>query len=149
MTFSMALGLSSCNSTMGDKQTLGSVVGGVSGAVIGSQFGHGSGQVFAAATGAILGGLIGSEIGAELDEADKIKAEQAFKQATNAKIGETVHWHNQRSGHHGSIKPLRDGTSTSGLYCREFQTTVIIDSNAEKMNGTACRQPNGEWRMQT
>jgi hypothetical protein len=36
----------------------------------------------------------------------------------------------------------RDG---AGRYCREYQTTGIIDGRRERLYGTACLQPDGDW----
>jgi hypothetical protein len=37
------------------------------------------------------------------------------------------------------------GGSDSGPYCREFQTTVVIDGQPQSAHGTACQQPDGTW----
>jgi len=34
-----------------------------------------------------------------------------------------------------------------GAYCREFQTSGIIDGRRQPMHGTACQQPDGSWRV--
>lgn len=47
-------------------------------------------------------------------------------------------------------KPVtRTAPSTSGEAgpCREFQTHIIIDGKSEPAHGTACRQPDGTWRV--
>jgi hypothetical protein len=31
--------------------------------------------------------------------------------------------------------------------CREFQQNIIIDGKRQKAHGTACRQPDGSWRI--
>ncbi|PWC52902.1 hypothetical protein [Azospirillum sp. TSO22-1] len=35
----------------------------------------------------------------------------------------------------------------SGAYCREFQTSAVIDGRRQPMHGTACQQPDGSWRV--
>jgi surface antigen len=40
---------------------------------------------------------------------------------------------------------LRDGKSTSGRYCREFQQTITGGGKAEQAYGKACQQPDGAW----
>jgi hypothetical protein len=35
----------------------------------------------------------------------------------------------------------------SGQTCREYQTTVNVDGQAQPGYGTACLQPDGTWRM--
>lgn len=34
-----------------------------------------------------------------------------------------------------------------GRYCREYQTTGIIDGRQERLYGTACRMPDGSWEF--
>lgn len=36
---------------------------------------------------------------------------------------------------------------SSNGYCREFQTTIVIDGRAERAFGTACLQPDGSWAV--
>ena len=35
----------------------------------------------------------------------------------------------------------------NGPYCREFQTTVVIDGQPQSAHGTACQQPDGTWAV--
>jgi hypothetical protein len=37
--------------------------------------------------------------------------------------------------------------SSSDSYCREFQTSIVIDGRAERAFGTACLQPDGSWAV--
>jgi hypothetical protein len=37
--------------------------------------------------------------------------------------------------------------SDDGSYCREFQTTIVIDGRPERAFGTACLQPDGSWAV--
>jgi hypothetical protein len=36
---------------------------------------------------------------------------------------------------------------TAGQYCREYQSTTVIDGKPQPMYGTACLQPDGSWRI--
>jgi surface antigen len=144
----MALSLAACESTGGQKQTGGALLGGIGGAVAGAQFGKGSGQIAAAAAGTLLGALIGSEVGRSLDKADMEYANRANQQATTAPIGAPIRWNNPQSGNSGIVTPVRDGVdSASGAYCREFQQTVVIGGKTQQAYGTACRQPDGTWKV--
>jgi surface antigen len=144
----MVFAVSACeNSDYGTKQTVGAVLGAAGGGLLGSQFGSGRGQLAATAAGAVLGGLLGSEVGRSLDETDRLRAQQAYTQASSAPVGETIRWNNPDSGNYGYVTPVRDGTSTSGAYCREFQQTVVIGGKTETAYGTACREPDGSWRI--
>lgn len=144
----MGLSLVACESMGGQKQTGGTLLGGLGGAVAGAQFGSGSGQIAAAAVGTLLGALVGSEVGRSLDKADMDYANRANQQAQAAPIGQNIQWSNPSSGNYGTITPVREGTDTSsGAYCREFQQTVSIGGKAESAYGTACRQPDGTWKV--
>lgn len=144
----IAASLGGCqNWEYGEKQTAGAVVGGVGGAVIGSQVGHGTGQLVATAAGTLLGAWIGSEVGKSLDRADQ----QYATQSANAALerypdGQTASWKNPNSGHAGSTTPTRTYEDAQGP-CREYQTSVVIDGRTQTAHGTACRQPDGTWRV--
>lgn len=132
----------------GVKQTGGGVLGGIGGAVAGAQFGKGKGQLAATALGALLGAFIGSEVGKSLDRADQMAMTRASETAHTAPVGQAISWNNPDSGHYGSITPVRDGTDrATGAYCREYQTTVVVDGKSEKAFGQACRQPDGSWKV--
>ena len=131
----------------GTKQTVGGLGGAALGGLLGSQFGSGTGQLAATAAGVVLGGLVGSEIGRSLDDVDRLRAQEAQVQATAAPIGNTIVWSNPDSGNSGTITPVRDGTASTGEYCREFQQTVTIGGRTQQTFGTACRQSDGTWRV--
>ena len=148
LAVSLALFVSACaDQGYGPKQTVGALGGAALGGWAGSQIGKGDTQLAATAAGVLLGALIGSEIGRTMDEVDRAKAERAYNQATTAPIGEEIVWANPESGNSGTVVPTREGTSTSGKYCREFQQTVIIGGQSEEAYGVACRQPDGSWQI--
>ena len=144
----IALFAAACsNSSYGEKQTVGTVGGAAIGGLLGSQFGSGTGQLVATGAGVFIGALVGSEFGRTMDEQDRMRADQAVNQAHTAPVGETIAWNNPESGNTGTVTPVRDGTSTNGLYCREFQQTVTVNGGTESAYGTACREPDGTWRI--
>lgn len=144
----VALVLAGCEgSQFGQKQTLGTLGGAAAGGLLGAQIGGGTGKLVATGLGVFLGGMLGSELGKSLDRADQIAANQALGKAQAAPIGETINWSNPQSGHSGTYTPIREGTSTSGRYCREFQQTIQVGGKAEHGYGTACRQPDGSWQI--
>jgi surface antigen len=142
-----ALSLSACSETAGGKETAGTLLGAAGGALLGSQVGGGSGQIFAAIGGGLLGAYLGNQVGQSLDRADQAYASQAETAAHNAPVGETISWNNPESGNYGTFTPVRDGTDQSGSYCREYQTTVTVGGEYEQAYGTACRQPDGSWKV--
>lgn len=139
--------LAGCSSDYGPKQTGGTLLGGVGGAVAGAQFGKGKGNLAMTAIGTLLGAYAGSEIGKSLDRADQAYASGAETRAHAAPIGQAINWSNPDSGHSGSYTPTRDGTDQAGNYCREYQSSVNIGGQVEQAYGTACRQPDGSWKV--
>ncbi len=143
-----ALILAACTNDAGQKETVGTVIGGVAGAVLGSQVGSGSGQLIATAVGTLAGAFIGNEIGRSLDRADQQAMVKAEQQAHTAPIGEKIVWNNPDTGNSGSVTPIRDGRNAqTNAYCREYQTTVVIDGREQSAFGTACQQPDGSWKI--
>jgi surface antigen len=142
------LALTACQQGQGpDKTDIGTILGGVGGAVAGAQFGSGTGRIAAAAAGTLIGAFVGREIGKSLDKADMAAAQQAQTKAHAAPIGEKIAWSNPESGHSGTVTPTRQGTDSAGNQCREYQSTVTIGGKTEQAYGTACRQPDGSWKV--
>lgn len=144
-----ALSLGACETLQGrgNKEILGGAGGAVIGGVLGSQVGGGSGRLWATGAGVLLGALAGTEVGRSLDKADMAYANQAGQQAHGAPIGESISWNNPDSGNQGTITPVRDGYSTAGRYCREYQQTIIVGGQEQSGYGTACQQPDGSWEI--
>lgn len=143
-----ALLLGGCQTnSWGTKQTVGTGAGAVAGGLLGAQVGSGSGRLWATGAGVLLGALVGSEVGLSLDRADRMYMQQAQNKAHTAPIGETVSWNNPESGNSGSYTVTRDGTSSSGRYCREYQQTIFVGGKEQDAYGTACQQPDGSWEI--
>ncbi len=80
--------------------------------------------------------------------ADGRTISHSFGQSGFIPIGETITWANPSSGNRGMVVATRDGTNQStGEYCREFQHEVQVGGKGERAYGTACRQPDGSWRI--
>jgi hypothetical protein len=80
-----------------------------------------------------------------LNESQQRAYEAAQIRAATAPVGETIIW--REGGATGSVAAVREGVSTSGRYCREFQQKVTIGGKTEEAYGTACRQPDGTWEV--
>jgi surface antigen len=65
-----------------------------------------------------------------------------------ARTGQTTTWQNPDSGHSGSVTPTRTYQAPSGEYCREYQQEIVIGGEKHQSYGTACRQPDGSWKIQ-
>jgi len=126
------------------KQDVGTVSGGVLGGLVGSQFGKGGGQILAIGAGALAGALIGGSIGKNMDDTDKMKMNQALE--TNS-VGKPAYWQNTNTGNSYTVVPVKNVDIDGNQYCREYRTTAIIAGKKQQMYGTACRQPDGSWKM--
>jgi surface antigen len=144
----VGLSLAACEGNYGPKQTGGAVIGGAAGGLLGSKIGGGKGRLAATAIGTLLGVLAGSEVGKSLDRADKLYAERTTQNTLEkAPTGKTSSWTNPDSGHSGTVTPTRTYQTAQGQNCREYQQTVTIDGKTERAYGTACRQPDGSWKI--
>lgn len=145
----LALALTACGTDgQGDKQTVGTLLGAGLGALAGSQFGGGKGQLAAVAVGALAGAWLGGETGKSLDKADKAYAQRTAQDALEYnKTHQTSSWNNPDSKASGSVTPTRTYQTAEGRSCREYETSIIVDGKTEKATGTACRQPDGTWRV--
>jgi surface antigen len=136
-----------CTNGPGPKEMGGAVIGGAAGGLIGSQIGSGTGQLVATAAGVFLGAWLGSEIGRSLDENDRREAERSAQAALEGNPdGRATTWQNPNSGHSGSTTPTRTYETADGP-CREYTTSVVIDGKTQTAHGTACREPDGTWRI--
>lgn len=131
-----------------NKSDVGTAAGAIAGGVAGYQFGGGAGKALATVGGTLLGAYLGSEIGASLDRADMAYYNQTSQRALEtAQPGESLPWKNPDSGNYGSITPSNYYQNSSGQYCREYTQTINVGGHAEKGHGTACREPDGSWRI--
>src|SRR5947209_6840967 len=127
------------------KTTIGALGGAAVGGLIAGAAGGGSAGI---AAGVIGGGLLGGLFGNLLDERDRRLATQTTHHALETMpSGGTTTWNNPDNGHAGTVTPIRTYQTTTGGDCREYQTTMTIDGRLERSYGTACRQPDGSWRV--
>jgi len=124
-------------------------IGAFGGAAFGGLIAAAAGGGGPAIAGAVIGGaLLGGLAGNMLDQRDKRMAAEAQQRALEtAPTGQPVAWTNPDTGHTGAVTPTRTYQSEGG-YCREFQNDVVIGGKSEKAYGTACRQPDGSWKVQ-
>jgi surface antigen len=147
----LGLALVSCTqqqqnqSGIGTKTVLGGTLGAAGGGLLASQLGGGATGI---AAGVLLGGLLGGVAGNALDQNDR---EQMNQSTTNtletSRTGQTSNWNNPDSGNSGTITPTRTFQRADGTYCREFTQTVNIGGEVQQAHGTACRQPDGTWKI--
>ena len=128
-------------------------------AILGGVLGAGAGAGIAALAGAspawivgsaVMGGLLGGFIGNRLDDRDKQMASQAATRAFEQnQTGQASVWNNPDSGNSGSVTPTKTYQLASGQYCRQYTQTIMIGGEQHQTYGTACRQADGTWKIQS
>ncbi|MEQ9449125.1 MAG: hypothetical protein RLN70_09515, partial [Rhodospirillaceae bacterium] len=81
----------------------------------------------------------------ELNEAQQRAHEQALVRATTSRVGDRITWN--QNGLAGDVVVTREGRTTDGRPCREFQQQVMIGGQRQSAYGTACMQPDGSWQV--
>ena len=141
----MAFLLMGCETTPGPKTAIGGLGGGAAGGLLGAALGGGATGI---AAGTILGVLIGGAIGDRMDAADRRQAQSAATHALETSpSGRSVAWRNPDTGNTGSVTPVRTYQNATGQYCREYTQTITIGGEKHQSYGTACREPDGSWRV--
>ena len=108
----------------------------------------GKGKLAAVAIGALGGAYLGSEIGKSLDYVDRLKAGEAEQTALEKNpAGVATSWRNPDTGNSGRVTPKPATQLASGEFCREYEHEIVVEGRTEVAKGTACRQPNGKWRV--
>ncbi len=144
----LALALAGCTANVGPKTAAGTLLGAAAGGIAGSQVGKGRGKLVATGVGTLLGALIGNEIGRSLDRADRLAMQRTTQRTLETgQVGTTRTWKNPDSGNQGTVTPKKTYQRPDGTYCREFQQTITVGGRTEQAYGTACRQPDGNWKI--
>ena len=131
-----------------DKQTVGALSGAVIGGVLGSKVGGGTGNSIAIGVGTLLGAGLGASIGESLDRADMAYYNRASQSALEtAQPGQSMPWNNPQSTASGTITPQNYYQVADGSYCREYTQTISVGGKTQEGYGTACRQPDGTWKI--
>jgi len=127
-----------------EKEQAGAVMGGALGGVLGSNVGKGQGRTAAIIAGTLAGVVIGSQIGRYMDKTDEIQAQRALEYNRD---GQPSSWKNPNTGASFTTMPTSTYQNGYGQNCREYQTDIYVDGKSEAGRGTACRQPDGTWRI--
>lgn len=139
--------LLSCADDPNKKQNMGTFLGGAAGALLGSTIGGGDGNLVAIGAGAIIGAFIGNQVGKSMDKTDAMAAEKnAQKSLEKSPSGKTTTWENPDTGNSGTFTPEKAKKTKHG-YCREFTQKITVAGKTQDGYGTACRQPDGSWKI--
>lgn len=136
-------GLAGCAAPGGPNETGGTIVGGVLGGALGSQVGGGRGRTAATVIGALIGANIGANVGRSMDGNDRARTAQVFEVAPT---GQSTQWVNPDTRNQFTVTPTRTYES-AGAPCREYTMKAVVGGRPDDVYGTACRQPDGSWKI--
>jgi surface antigen len=91
--------------------------------------------------GTVAGVVVGGDIGRWMDSVDQGCAAQAMEYAGSSR---RVEWVNPDNGAVYQVTPTE---TYRDRYCREYQATATIGGKREDVYGTACRKPDGSWKL--
>lgn len=129
--------LSACQQLPGTRQEQGTVIGGAAGAVIGHEIGDGA---LGTIVGAVAGGALGNVIGKRMDQNDRQNVAQALSE------NETRTWTNPQTNANYRVDPV-DTVQRNGQLCREYEMTATVEGEPRQVEGLACQQSDGSWRV--
>jgi surface antigen len=150
----LIINLSGCVDQYGNTNYEGgaTIGGAATGAFLGSRFGSGGGSIIGGAIGAVAGGFLGNQIGKRMDaNAREAMNRNALYALNKGHVGQSYSWETENAG--GSFLVTKDyrhnnsNNSSRNEYCREFTQKINIGGRIETGYGTACRQPNGDWKI--
>ena len=133
-----------CNPRLFEGQLIGGMIGAAAGGYVGSTMGKGNGKLAATAIGTLVGAVIGHSVGDTLARAEDICFGQTFEHVPDR---ETITWYDGQRGAHYEVSPTRTIKTANGEYCREYTAKAIVGNKPVETYGTACRQPDGSWKL--
>lgn len=114
------------------------------GVVIGSRVSSPRGE---GTLGALQGGVLGADIGRSISAADRALAERAEYEALEyGRAGVPTEWRNPDTRTTGKVV-VGSAYQVNLLDCREYTHTVYVEGRARVARGTACREPDADWRV--
>jgi surface antigen len=124
---------------------VGSALGAAAGGLLGNQFGKGSGKSVLTIAGVLSGALAGGTVGRSMEPVDQGCVNQTLE---HAPTGQTVAWQNPDQNSSYWVTPTKTYQTPDGNSCRNYVTTALIDGHRQRIQGVACRQPDGIWKQQ-
>ena len=133
-----------CRADLFDSRTVGALIGAAAGGYVGSTVGKGDGKLAATAIGTLVGAVIGRSVGDSLAQAEAICFSQTFEHVPDR---ETIVWRDSQNGSRYQVTPQKTVQTASGAYCREYTAKATVGGKEVDTYGTACRQPDGSWKL--
>jgi surface antigen len=133
-----------CRADLLDGPTVGGLIGAAAGGFAGAQIGKGKGQLAATALGTLVGFVIGQQVGQSLGRTEETCFSRTFEHVPDR---ETIVWQDPSRGAQYQVMPVRTAEANDGLYCREYQAKATVGGKVSETYGTACRMPDGSWKL--
>jgi surface antigen len=133
-----------CRADLLEGPTVGGLVGAAAGGLAGAQIGQGRGQLAATAIGTLVGFVIGQQVGRNLGRTEETCFSRTFEHVPDR---ETIVWQDPQRGAQYQVMPVRTAEAASGMYCREYQAKATVGGKVSETYGTACRMPDGSWKL--
>ena len=115
---------------------------------------RGLGAVAAVGMGLAVAGCVGGaglsqpDLHAEMTDADVSMTVATLQSALeDAAPGQGASWSNPDSGMSGTIIAGRAQVTSEGFVCRRFIEELAHDGRAASLEGRACRDDDGVWRL--
>lgn len=122
----------------------GTVLGGAAGGAVGSQIGSGTGTTIATVVGTLAGAALGNRIGGNFDHSDRRQFGSALE---SNQTGNTANWTNPDTNDNYAVTPTKT-YSDGNQPCRNFTMNANVNGQPDQVQGTACRQSDGTWKVQ-
>jgi surface antigen len=83
-----------------------------------------------------------------LDENDEIAALEAIRVAlTEVGDGATYVWHRRHGRLSGMVQPTGSFKDRAGRVCRHIRLFMAAGTHSGRVEGVACRLPDGRWQL--
>lgn len=134
----------------GTGEFYGTVVGAGLGGFAGNQFGHRDGRVVATTSGVLIGGLIGNNIGHSMDRSVSVSSWNpnygAGYYGAPSAIAFPAYVPNYVAPPELPSPPPIYIDQKQHSYCREYSEVMQVNGVLQESYGTACLQPDGNWK---
>ena len=75
--------------------------------------------------------MAGKAIGQQLDQADLLMHEHAVQESYEKPLNRPIHWENPKTGHRGTVTPIREGRDDNNQICRQYEQSITVGGQTE------------------
>jgi surface antigen len=100
------------------------------------------------------GSLTASAEAPKLASASAAESDVALRAAATALFASSepnasVPWQNPETGARGTVTPIADAYTQSGVTCRDFLASYVQANSEDWLQGEACRAQQGNWEVRS